>query len=112
MISAARVREDGALGGREEPCTAEARHVSSPPIVLRGPTDTLSTHGSAARCGDFGAVKVLRHVERVDFEDRHKPKCTESLATHESGHPTLSPQSSSWSTDVASRPCDEASVPS
>ena len=57
-------------------------------------------------------VKVLRHVERVDFEDRHKPKCTESLATHESGHPTLSPQSSSWSTDVASRPCDEASVPS
>ena len=67
---------------------------------------------SAARCGDFGAVKVLRHVERVDFEDRHKPKCTESLATHESGHPTLSPQSSSWSTDVASRPCDEASAPS
>ena len=79
------------------------------------PTDTLSTqevHGPVAGAATLVLVKVLRHVERVDFEVRHKPKCTESLATHESGHPTLSPQSSSWSTDVASRPCDEASVPS
>ena len=84
----------------------------SPSINCQLSTQVGQERRSAARCGDFGAVKVLRHVERVDFEDRHKPKCTESLATHESGHPTLSPQSSSWSTDVASRPCDEASVPS